>query len=61
MWSTARAESREQRAESTAIISVVSVVSVVAVTYQLCISSMSLHTVLILYLYLNKTVMLSIQ
>ena len=54
LLSTARAA----RAESTAIVSVV---SEYAVTYQLCISSMSLHTVLILYLYLNKIVILSIQ
>ena len=35
--------------------------SYISVMYQLCISSMSLHTVLILYLYLNKIVILSIQ
>ena len=53
----ARAESREYSNS----ISSISSSSYISVTYQLCISSMSLHTVLILYLYLNKIVILSIQ
>ena len=55
-------KSREKRAESKgreysnsiSSISSIRVCSYISVTYQLCISSMSLHTVLILYLYLNK-------
>ena len=42
-------------------ISSIRVCSYISVMYQLCISSMSLHTVLILYLYLNKIVILTIH